>query len=208
LIVWVVVELRKVDLAGSQSDLGLIPGGKVKLIHSSSIDLIDKFFRKDVLTLGLPETMNIKFFPQDSNHFVIGTDIGILTHGTRYGLIEPPVQYTSLHSKLRPSKVTAIDFSPFAVPAFLAGCTDGCIRLHTMSAEYPVMQWNDTTGGQPIIALQWSLTRPTLFFVLDAASSIHIWDLLQNDLQPIAKESITSDQVLSMSVFGEPEKKQ
>ncbi|XP_077347262.1 cytoplasmic dynein 2 intermediate chain 1 isoform X2 [Lithobates pipiens] len=206
LIFWVVVELRKVDLAGSQSDLGLIPGGKVKLVHSSSINLIDKFFHKDVLTLGSPETMNIKFLPQDSNHFVIGTDIGIVTHGTRYGLIEPPVQYSSLHSKLRPSKVTAIDFSPFAMPAFLAGCTDGCIRLHTMSAEYPVMQWNDTTGGQSIIALQWSLTRPTMFFVLDAASSIHIWDLLQNDLQPIAKESITSDQVLSMSVFGEPEK--
>lgn len=206
LIFWVVVELRKVDLAGSQNDLGLIPGGKVKLVHSSSINLNDKFFHKDVLTLGSPETMNIKFLPQDSNHFVIGTDIGIVTHGTRYGLIEPPVQYSSLHSKLRPSKVTVIDFSPFAMPAFLAGCTDGCIRLHTMSAEYPVLQWNDTTGGQSIIALQWSLTRPTMFFVLDAASSIHIWDLLQNDLQPIAKESITSDQVLSMSVFGEPEK--
>ncbi|KAM5157588.1 cytoplasmic dynein 2 intermediate chain 1 [Mantella aurantiaca] len=206
LIFWVVVELRKVDLAGSQSDLGLIPGGKVKLIHSSSINLIDKFFHKDVLNLGIPETMNIKFLPQDSNHFVIGTDIGIVTHGTRYGLIDPPVQYSPLHNKLRPSKVTAIDFSPFAIPAFLAGCTDGCIRLHTMSTEYPVMQWNDTTGGQAIIALQWSLTRSTMFFVLDAASSIYIWDLLQNDLQPIAKESITSDQVLSMSVFGEPEK--
>ncbi|XP_072268713.1 cytoplasmic dynein 2 intermediate chain 1 isoform X2 [Pyxicephalus adspersus] len=206
LMFWVVVELRKVDEAGSQSDLGLIPGGKVKLIHSSSINLIDKFFHKDVLSLGIPETMNIRFFPQDSTHFVIGTDIGIVTHGTQYGIIDPPLQYSSLHNKLRPLKVTAIDFSPFAVPAFLVGCSDGCIRLHTMRAEYPVMQWNDTTGGQSIIALQWSLTRPTMFFVLDSASCIYMWDLLQNDLQPVAKESITSDQVLSMSVFGEPEK--
>ncbi|XP_075068209.1 cytoplasmic dynein 2 intermediate chain 1 [Mixophyes fleayi] len=206
LIFWVVVELRKVDLAGSQSDLGLIPGGKVKLVHSSSINLSDKFYHKDVLTLGIPQTFNIKFLPRDSNHFVIGTDIGIVSHGTRYGLIEPPMQYTSLHSKLRPSQVTAIDFSPFGEPAFLAGSSDGCLRLHIISAEYPAMQWNDSTNGQSIIALQWSLTRPTVFFVLDTASSIYIWDLLQNDLQPVARESIMPDQVLSMSVFGEPEK--
>ncbi|XP_068091943.1 cytoplasmic dynein 2 intermediate chain 1 isoform X2 [Hyperolius riggenbachi] len=206
LIFWVVVELRKADLAGSQSDLGLIPCGKVKLIHSSSVDLHEKFFHKDILTLGTPETLNIKFLPQDSNHFIIGTDLGIVSHGTRYGVVEPPIQYTSLNSKLRPSKVTATDFSPFGVPAFLAGCSDGSIRLHSISAEYPVMQWNDTTSGQAITALQWSLTRPTMFFVLDAASSIYVWDLLQNDLQPVAQESITSDLVLSMAVFGEPEK--
>ncbi|XP_040290133.1 cytoplasmic dynein 2 intermediate chain 1 [Bufo bufo] len=206
LILWVVVELRKADLAGSQSDLGLIPGGKVKLVHSSSIHLSDKFFHKGVLMLGSPQTLSIKFLPRDFNHFVIGTDIGLVTHGTRYGLIEPPMQYTPLHDKLRPSQVTAIDFSPFGAAAFLAGCSDGSIRLHTMSTEFPAMQWNDSTNGQSVTALQWSFTRPTVFFVLDAASSIYIWDLSQNDLHPIAKESITPDNALCMSVFGEPEK--
>ncbi|XP_066441629.1 cytoplasmic dynein 2 intermediate chain 1 isoform X2 [Eleutherodactylus coqui] len=206
MILWVVVELRRADLAGSQSDLGLIPGGKVKLIHSSSIHLSDRFFHKDVLLLGSPQTLNIKFLPRDFNHFVIGTDIGLITHGTRYGLMEPPLQYTSLHSKLRPAQVTAIDFSPFAVAAFLAGCSDGSVRLHTMSTEFPAMEWNDSTNGRSVTALQWSFTRPTVFFVLDAASSIYIWDLSQNNLHPIAKESITPDHVLSMSVFGEPEK--
>ncbi|XP_075683526.1 cytoplasmic dynein 2 intermediate chain 1 [Rhinoderma darwinii] len=206
LILWVVVELRKVELAGSQSDLGLIPGGKVKLIHSTSVLLSDKFFHKDVLLLGSPQTLNIKFLPPDFNHFVIGTDIGFVTHGTLYGLIEPPMQYTALHNKLRPSQVTAIDFSPFGAAAFLAGCSDGSIRLHTMSTEFPAMQWSDSTNGQSVTVLQWSFTRPTVFFVLDAASSIYIWDLSQNDLHPIAKESIMPDRVLSMSVFGEPEK--
>ncbi|XP_075443936.1 cytoplasmic dynein 2 intermediate chain 1 isoform X3 [Ascaphus truei] len=206
LILWVVVELRKVDLAGSQSDLGLIPGGKVKLVHSSAIHLNGDFFSKDVISFGIPETLNIKFLPQDSNHFVIGTDIGLVSHGTRYGLIVPPKQYKPLQSKTRPVKVTAIDFSPFGVPAFLAGCSDGCIRLHMITAECPVMQWNDSTNGHSITSLQWSLTRPTVFFVLDATCCIYIWDLLQNDLQPVAKESVLSDQVLSMAVLGEPEK--
>ncbi|XP_063308729.1 cytoplasmic dynein 2 intermediate chain 1 isoform X1 [Pelobates fuscus] len=206
LILWVVVELRKDDLAGSQNDLGLIPGGKVKLVHSSSIFLNDSFFPKDVLSLGQPQTLNIKFMPQDSNHFFIGTDIGLVTHGTRYGLIEPPKHYKPLHSTIRLSKVTTIDFSPFEVPAFLAGCSDGCIRLHTTSVQFPVMQWNESTNGQSVTALRWSLTRPNVFFVLDATGCIYIWDLLQNDLQPIAKESTLSDQVLSMAIFGEPEK--
>ncbi|OCT73877.1 cytoplasmic dynein 2 intermediate chain 1 isoform X1 [Xenopus laevis] len=206
LVLWVVVELRKVDLAGSQNDLGLIPGGKIKLVHSSSIHLDSNFFSKDVLSLGVPQTLNIKFLPQDSNHFVIGTDIGIVVRGTRYGLTEPSKQYQPRHGKLTPSKVTAIDFSPFGAPAFLAGCSDGCIRLHSLGAEFPIMQWSNSTGGQSVAALQWSLTRPTVFFVLDAAFCIYIWDLMKNDLQPVAKETAQLDQILCMATLGEPEK--
>lgn len=55
------------------------------------------------------------------------------------------------------------------------------------------MQWNDSTNGQPIIALQWALTRPSVFFVLDASSNIYIWDLLENDLVPVAKQTIPSE---------------
>ncbi|KAM8967161.1 cytoplasmic dynein 2 intermediate chain 1 [Pelodytes ibericus] len=206
LILWVVVELRKKDMSGSQNDLGLIPGGKVKLAHSSSILLTDSFFPKDVSSLGPVQTTNIKFLPQDSNQFFVGTDIGIVTHGTRYGLTEPPKHYKPLRSKIRPSQVTAIDFSPFDTPAFLAGCSDGCIRLHRTSSEFPDMQWNHSTNGQSISALQWSLTRPTVFFVMDAACCLYIWDLLQNDLQPVARDSVLSDQIISMAVLGEPEK--
>uniref|UniRef100_A0A8C5MZX2 Dynein 2 intermediate chain 1 n=1 Tax=Leptobrachium leishanense TaxID=445787 RepID=A0A8C5MZX2_9ANUR len=206
LILWVVVELRRDDAAGSQNDLGLLPGGKVKLVHSSSIILDDSFFPKDILSLGSPQTLNIKFLPEDSNHFFIGTDIGLVTHGTRYGLIEAPRHYKAQHSKIGPSQVTAVDFSPFHVPVFLAGCSDGCIRLHRTSAPFPVMQWSDSTGGQPVVTLRWSLTRPSVYFVLDATGFIYIWDLLENDLQPVARASSMPDQIISMAVLGEPEK--
>ena len=33
------VELNHVDLAGFETDLGLLPGGKIKLVKSSQIDL-------------------------------------------------------------------------------------------------------------------------------------------------------------------------
>ncbi|NXU50121.1 WDR60 protein, partial [Turnix velox] len=83
--------------------------------------------------------------------------------------------------------------------------SDGSIRLHQMTSEYPLLQWNDSTNGQPVIALQWALTRPSVFFVLDASSNIYIWDLLENDLLPVAKQTIPTG-VVTMTVLGEPEK--
>ena len=39
LTVWVVVEIYHPDPHGSDSDLGLVPGGKVKLVKSASVDV-------------------------------------------------------------------------------------------------------------------------------------------------------------------------
>ncbi|XP_074841151.1 cytoplasmic dynein 2 intermediate chain 1 isoform X2 [Carettochelys insculpta] len=203
---WVAVELQKVDLAGSQNDLGLIPGGKVKLVHSSSVQLNSSLFPKDILYLRTPQTLNIKFLPSNPNHFIVGTDIGMVSHGTRHDLRVSPKLFKPQQGGPRSISVNAVDFSPFGKPVFLVGCSDGSIRLHQMTSEHPLIQWNDSTNGQPVIALQWALTRPAVFFVLDASSTVYIWDLLENDLCPVAKQSIQSDKVTTMVVLGEPEK--
>ncbi|XP_027576561.1 cytoplasmic dynein 2 intermediate chain 1 isoform X3 [Pipra filicauda] len=202
---WVVVELQKVDLAGSQTDLGLVPGGKVKLVHSSTMELNNSLFPKDIRQ-RMPQTLSIKFLSSNPNHFIVGTNIGLVGHGTRHGLKVVPKLFRPQESGLRSISITAIDFFPFGKPLFLVGCSDGSIRLHQMTSEYPVMQWNDSTNGQPIIALQWALTRPAVFFALDASSNIYIWDLLENDLLPVAKETIPSEKVVAMALLGEPEK--
>ncbi|XP_010295560.1 PREDICTED: WD repeat-containing protein 60 [Phaethon lepturus] len=202
---WVVVELQKVDLAGSQTDLGLIPGGKVKLVHSSTMELNNSLFPKDVRQ-RMPQTLTIKFLSSNPNHFIVGTNIGLVGHGTRHDLKLFPKLFRPQESGLRSISINAIDFFPFGKPLFLVGCSDGSIRLHQMTSEYPLMQWNDSTNGQPIIALQWALTRPAVFFVLDASSNIYIWDLLENDLLPVAKQTIPSENVVTMALLGEPEK--
>ncbi|XP_074724508.1 cytoplasmic dynein 2 intermediate chain 1 isoform X1 [Strix uralensis] len=202
---WVVVELQKVDLAGSQTDLGLIPGGKVKLVHSSTMELNNSLFPKDVHQ-RMPQTLTIKFLSSNPNHFIVGTNIGLVGHSTRHNLKVLPKLFRPQESRVRSISINAIDFFPFGKPLFLVGCSDGSIRLHQMTSEYPLMQWNDSTNGQPIIALQWALTRPAVFFVLDASSSIYIWDLLENDLLPVAKEAIPSENIVTMALLGEPEK--
>jgi hypothetical protein len=39
LIIWTIVELKNIDLNVFETDLGLIPGGKIKLVKSSQIAL-------------------------------------------------------------------------------------------------------------------------------------------------------------------------
>ncbi|XP_041346025.1 cytoplasmic dynein 2 intermediate chain 1 [Pyrgilauda ruficollis] len=202
---WVVVELQKADLAGSQTDLGLVPGGKVKLVHSSTMELSNSLFPKDI-SQRMPQTLTIKFLSSNPNHFIVGTNIGLVGHGTRHDLKVVPKLFRPQESRLRSISITAIDFFPFGKPLFLVGCSDGSIRLHQMTSEYPLMQWNGSTKGQPIIALQWALTRPAVFFALDASSNIYIWDLLENDLLPVAKQTVPSERVVTMTLLGEPEK--
>nr|XP_054491968.1 cytoplasmic dynein 2 intermediate chain 1 [Agelaius phoeniceus] len=202
---WVVVELQKADVAGSQTDLGLVPGGKVKLVHSSTMELSNSLFPKDI-SQRMPQTLTIKFLSSNPNHFIVGTNIGLVGHGTRHNLKVVPKLFRPQESRLRSISITAIDFFPFGKPLFLVGCSDGSIRLHQMTSEYPLMQWNGSTKGQPIIALQWALTRPAVFFALDASSNIYIWDLLENDLLPVAKQTIPSERVVTMTLLGEPEK--
>ncbi|XP_067864101.1 cytoplasmic dynein 2 intermediate chain 1 isoform X6 [Heptranchias perlo] len=202
---WVVVELQKADLAGSLTDLGLIPGGKVKLIHSSSID-VSSFFPRNLMQLGSPQTLSIRFLPSDPNHFFIGTDIGFVSHGTRHGLQVAPKLYKPQINGARPVQVTSIDFCHFGKPMFLVGCSDGTIRLHSVTTERPVMQWNESTQGRSVRTVLWALTRPGMFFVLDASSRVYVWDLLQNDSKPVAQESLQPDKITTIAVLGDPEK--
>jgi len=59
----VVVEVLSPDPHGSDSDLGLVPLGRVKLVKSSS------------LTLTTGPAHCLQFRPGDSNHLYIGTDM-------------------------------------------------------------------------------------------------------------------------------------
>ncbi|XP_029314047.1 LOW QUALITY PROTEIN: WD repeat-containing protein 60 [Cottoperca gobio] len=200
---WVVVELPKANEAGSPTDLGLRPGGKVKLLHSSHLLTAERVSQRDAAKTGPLQTLLLKFLPTDSNHFFIGTSMGLVNHGTSHGLKAPPKFYRFQEAGVQPVDVTSIHFSPFRKHLFLVGCGDGSIRLHAVSHEQPVAEWRNGTAGEPVVSLQWAQTRPTVFCVLDAASNLHIWDLLKNDAEPVATERMDSDRVTAMSVFGD-----
>ncbi|XP_019514655.1 PREDICTED: WD repeat-containing protein 60 isoform X1 [Hipposideros armiger] len=204
--VWVVVELPKADIAGSISDLGLVPGGRIKLVHSAVVRLSDSLSHKGDGLWGSTQTLNVKFLPSDPNHFIVGTDMGLISHGTRQDWKVSPRLFKPRQGDVRPVKVNVVDFSPFGEPVFLAGCSDGSIRLHQLTCEHPLMQWSDSTGGHAVTGLQWSLTRPAVFLVQDDTSCVYIWDLLESDLGPVAKQLVSPDKLVAMAVVGELEK--
>ncbi|XP_057587438.1 cytoplasmic dynein 2 intermediate chain 1 isoform X4 [Hippopotamus amphibius kiboko] len=204
--VWVVVELPKADVAGSISDLGLLPGGRIKLVHSAAIRLSDSLSHEGCEFWASAQTLNIKFLPSDPNHFVVGTDMGLISHGTRQGVRAAPRLFWPQQQGMRPVKVNVIDFSPFGEPVFLAGCSDGSIRLHQLTAERPLLQWDRSTCGRAITGLQWSSTRPAVFLVQDDTSCVYVWDLLESDLGPVAKQPVSPDRLVAMTVVGEAEK--
>ncbi|KAM3860756.1 cytoplasmic dynein 2 intermediate chain 1 [Diretmus argenteus] len=158
---------------------------------------------RDEMKTGPLQTLLLKFLPTDSNHFFIGTNMGLVTHGTSHGLKAPPKLYRSQDAGVRPVDVNSIHFSPSRQHLFLVGCGDGSIRLHAVTREQPVVEWDSSTAGEPVVSVQWNQTRPTVFCVLDAASNLHIWDLLRKDSEPVVTERMDADRVTAMAVFGD-----
>ncbi|XP_061613779.1 cytoplasmic dynein 2 intermediate chain 1 isoform X2 [Phyllopteryx taeniolatus] len=200
---WVVVQLPKANEAGSQTDLGLRPGGKVKLLHSSACVTAKGVSPSHADKTGPPQSLHLKFLPTDPSHFFIGTNMGLVSHGTTQGLKALPKCYSSQQLATRLVDVTAIQFSPFRPHLFLVGCSDGSVRLHEVSRDKPAAEWTDGTAGEEVVSLQWSQTRPAVFCVLDAASRLHIWDLLKSDTAPVVTEQLDADRLTAMAAFGD-----
>ncbi|KAL2085589.1 hypothetical protein ACEWY4_018909 [Coilia grayii] len=204
---WVVVELPKYSDAGSQTDLGLRPGGKVKLLYSSTLQTCDsRSSCHDVAHPGPLQALLLKFLPSDSSHYFIGTNMGVVNHGTRHGLKAPPRFYLPQVAGFRPVQVSCLEFCPSGQPHFLVACDDGSVRLHSVQCEQPLLEWSGSTGGVAVVSVQWALTRPAVFCVLDAASCLHVWDLLEDVKGPVLTEKIDVDRVATMAVFGDPAK--
>ncbi|KAF6029361.1 hypothetical protein EB796_012331 [Bugula neritina] len=184
---WVVAEILETNMAGSESDLGLSPNGKIKLLKSSTISLtaINKIDINQSLY-----TLDLKLNPTNHNHFYVATDSGVVLHGTRFGTQKIiPRCYKSVDTT--PCVITSVDLHPFGHPVLLAGCEDGSIRLHHLSAESPIIIWETSTNGSAIRKVLWSRSCAYIIFVLDSNSIVHMWDLLRNDAEPMASEQVS-----------------
>ncbi|KAF4088718.1 hypothetical protein AMELA_G00058030 [Ameiurus melas] len=198
---WVVVELPKADDSGSQTDLGLRPGGKVKLLQSSSLQTTPQL-DKGVIGVTSHLKFVLKFLPSDSNHYLIGSNMGLVRHGTRHGLRAVPKLYRPKDGE-RLADVTALEFCPTGEPFFLVGCSDGSVRLHALVCEEAVCEWTLGSGRAAVQCLHFSPTRCSVFCALDSASVLHIWDLTQRDESPLLTQDLHTDPVSAMAVSGD-----
>ena len=222
------------------NDSGLHAGSRIRLVRSSSLSVSgmeggrsDRYQPLDLDNTNLeamlmatgpgPSVLGFAFFPWDPNHFVVQSANGQIAHRTRFGTPGPPREFSCdpLESL---SPVTAVAFSPFQEGYFLAGCSDGSLRLHTTACESPLLMWSAYCFTKPsrsrrsynssppqIIQTEWSPQRPAVFFVLDSAGVLHVFDILQDDKAPILSELIDesashrdADATLSFAIGSAP----
>lgn len=93
--------------------------------------------------------------------------------------------------------------SPWQLPCLLAGTEDGNLWLYNLKNEMPLLSWSASTGGSGILSVKWSRSRPSVFYVLDANSNLHIWDLLKSDQGPLAVEKFKHGRVVCFELSND-----
>lgn len=196
---WVVAEIHDPDIAGAQNDLGLAPGGRVKLLKSSSL-VLENPSRDAHLKSGI-RALDMKILPYDPNQFYVSTDSGFVLHGIRFGTRV----YPRAHSPVIESivDVTTIDFSPFCHPCFLAGSSDGSFSLYHTKSENPLVTWPTITKGRPVKCIRWSRSRPCVFYVLDDSSNLYVFNIVEGDSVPKCIEQISKHRVTSFCLTND-----
>lgn len=196
---WVVAEIHEPDLAGAQNDLGLAPGGRVKLLKSSSLTL-ENPSRDAHLKSGL-RALDMSILPSDPNQFYVGTDLGFVIHGVRFGTRTYPRAHCPVIDPI--VDVTSIDFSPFNQPCFLAGSSDGSFSLYRTKSENPLVTWSTVTKGRPVKCVRWSRSRPCVFYVLDDSSNLYVFNIVEGDAVPKHIEQISKHRVVNFCLTND-----
>ncbi|XP_066930454.1 cytoplasmic dynein 2 intermediate chain 1-like isoform X5 [Clytia hemisphaerica] len=185
--VWTVVRTQIDNLSEHKNvtdDLGLAPHGRVKLVHSTAITppgvSVTSFTHLFSMT-------SLKVNEANPNDMYAGTGSGEILHMTRFSNRPTPRLFRQGEGS---NKVNSIDINPWKMPYMLACYDDGCVRLFHVKTEDALMTWANTTSGASLLHVQWSRSRPSVFFTMDSDSVLYIWNLLESDVAPIHQMKI------------------
>ncbi|CAF4040027.1 unnamed protein product, partial [Rotaria sordida] len=131
IIIWSVVELMQSDEAGSIADLGLKPGGRVRMTQTSSIQIKQSIhMARDSI-----QAYDLSCPTSDVDNFYVASNANAVYHMTRYGEMGSP-------SKLRVSsdtgsqiEVTCLAFNPIINKLLLVGTGHGQLNLYTTGRD-------------------------------------------------------------------------
>ncbi|RDD40781.1 WD repeat-containing protein 60 [Trichoplax sp. H2] len=189
--IWVVVEISRPDLAGSTVDLGLLPGGRVKLLKTSWINIKIPLTQSLVMPTSI-STLGLQLAPSDPNHFYIVTDMGTVIHDVRSGSRPSIRLHRSKYAS--PCEVVSIEFSPFLQSFFIIGCNDCTVRLYNTATDelayYDRLRCIDLPlltlrTKKAVVNASWSRSRPSVIYAVDENSTFYVWIttfVLSNDV--------------------------
>ncbi|CAF1058490.1 unnamed protein product [Adineta ricciae] len=198
IIIWSVVELMKSDEVGSIADLGLKPGGRVRMTQTSSIQVKQSIYmaRDSIQAYDLSCPIN------DVDNLYVASNANAVYHMTRYGDMGTPSKLrisTDLESQI---EVTCLSFNPMISKLLLVGTANGQLYLYNTGRDEPILSWpNAFRSSATVLSCSWSAGRPSIFFAHDSQDHIKCWDLTKDLYEPLdnAKVENLSHFVLSTS---------
>uniref|UniRef100_T1J4D4 cyclin-dependent kinase n=1 Tax=Strigamia maritima TaxID=126957 RepID=T1J4D4_STRMM len=166
------------DLSGNDADLGLSPGSRMRLIRSQTIDL-HQFSTVNLQRRRNLRSLDLQFLPNDCNHMFIATDMASVLHCDSDGTKVSPAVFKS--DEL--CEVKSLVFCDWSSPVcFLAGCSNGTIRLYSVNKDKSLISLPNVTEGE-VVSISWA--GNSSFYVLDSASHIHLWDLNKSPFKAV-----------------------
>lgn len=195
IVIWVVLSVLDSSFSGSQTDLGLRPGGRTKLVKSAAINTNFPQHTPELF----PELRTYAFQQSysDTNMYFVATDKGAVLKTSRGQSLSHPNYYCE--DQAVPCIVGSIDFNKFNWKYFLTGSSDGSISLYSVGRSSPLVVWDRSTRGRPIRSARWSQYSSTIFYVMDSANRLYMWDLSVRDSTPLVIETYEQKGLLSFT---------
>jgi WD repeat-containing protein 60 len=146
-----------------------------------------------------PVATVLKFFPHDPNECLVGTTTGLVLrinrfqqNGTATRAASPSYDHggsaqVECYRRERANTVaapvpvgiaaTSIAFHPFESDYFLVGYEDGRICFFSVRLATALATWEDVQYDKSVVTLQWSPSRPAVFFASYSHGLVQAWDL-------------------------------
>ncbi|TPX41900.1 hypothetical protein SeMB42_g05354 [Synchytrium endobioticum] len=203
---WLLIELGEPATAASAClEAGMRIGSRVKLIQSVGgfrIRPSPRFVRD---TSFVQVTSAAFIPPRCPDRMLIGTHTGHVLHLTGFGDAASPRQYTRA-DHMAGDAVTCIAVHPYLSRLFLVGYQSGSMALFRHSGTRSLTSWpSESLSLAGIKSIVWSNHRPSVFFVLEAAGAVSVWDLSESDVCPyftLGGGSSTDDVIRAIAVNG------
>ncbi|UJR38115.1 hypothetical protein I4U23_030795 [Adineta vaga] len=187
IIIWSVVELIKSDEVGSVADLGLKPGGRVRMTQTSSIQIKQSIYMaKDSI-----QAYDLSCPINDVDNLYVASNANAVYHMTRYGEMGTPSKLrisTDLESQI---EVTCLAFNPMINKLLLVGTAHGQLYLYNTGRDEPILSWPHAfRSSSTVLSCNWSSGRASIFFAHDSRGHIKYWDLTKDLHEPLGNVKI------------------
>ncbi|CAM9643070.1 unnamed protein product [Chrysoparadoxa australica] len=180
--IWVGTDEGVADDAGSQTYLGLGVGGRLRLMHSRSINLEPRPCTTSLRDLNTalgrekrrssspkrgggsqvackapsclgPGATALAFFTANPNQFLVGMTDGTTVDCGRLSSGSTPSSFSPSSSPSSWHAVTCLSHSPFVAGLFLVGTASGSLFMYKERSRRPVTRWEGFTGSSSAFTL-------------------------------------------------------